>query len=774
MDPSALAPERLLVFEVRGAIAPFSAAIRRIPGLELIDEEELDEDVDDKSPVAYLLMPNVAALQQLESLWRRWQSNQLIQGETPWRDVFQLLRDLRPWGPADRVKEDDADELTADIEGRVDEETIRLELELIFRRSAQDAERSEAQVRAAITAQEGRIISRARLDEIAYHALLVDLPVRAVRQIIARSANGIAGVEAVMHIRPQSLANTTVVGDETDSAPAAQIDLGSPILALLDGVPVAAHALLNRHVIVDDQFGLEPSALVANRKHGTAMASLIVHGDRNLDGLPLPRQIHVVPVLGNEDRFPADRLIVDLIYLALQRMRNGPDATAPGILIVNLSLGNRRRQFHGLMSAWARLLDQLSSQFGVLFLVSAGNIGSSFEVPDFATRTAFEDAAHRTRADGVLRALGGIVADRRLLSPAETVNGITIGAYNDDAVDPAQRATAKANIDPYPQRGMSNPSSALGPGYARSVKPDILMPGAREHLRVISNNAHIIVQPAEAARSAGLRVAAPPTQGRENVDGFTNGTSAATALASRTCHRIHDALESAYGEAFTNLPHIQRAVLLKALLVHPAAWSEETVSFIKSVIGPVDGRQHVAQKDNVRRFLGFGIVDADDAVACAEDRATFWATGMLSSDQMRPVEVPIPQMMHGQARFHSLSATLAWFTPVASGRKSYRTCKLKIVEPDDLAHLAVTAQGIAQPDANQTNRGTVFTRRWAGTRAPLVGANAALTLTIQRDPDQGGAFDDPIPFGLAVTIAMPGMIGLYEEVRQRLQPQVRV
>ena len=38
-DPTALAPERLLVFEVRGSISAFAAAVGRIPVLELIDEE---------------------------------------------------------------------------------------------------------------------------------------------------------------------------------------------------------------------------------------------------------------------------------------------------------------------------------------------------------------------------------------------------------------------------------------------------------------------------------------------------------------------------------------------------------------------------------------------------------------------------------------------------------------------------------------------------------------------------------------------------------------
>src|SRR3569623_564764 len=53
-DPTALAPERLLVFEVRGSVANFARAVQAVPGLELIDEEELVSD-DDKAPVAYLM-----------------------------------------------------------------------------------------------------------------------------------------------------------------------------------------------------------------------------------------------------------------------------------------------------------------------------------------------------------------------------------------------------------------------------------------------------------------------------------------------------------------------------------------------------------------------------------------------------------------------------------------------------------------------------------------------------------------------------------------------
>jgi hypothetical protein len=520
-DPSGLAPERLLVFEVRGQIAPFAAAVRRVSGLELIDEEELSGDGEDKAPVAYLMVPDIRALREIESLWRRWQRDQLLQGETPWRDVFALLRDLRPWGPLDRVQPDEADILSEEIFERGESELISLEIELVYRANAQTGADREDEVRAAVVAREGRVVSRARIDDIAYHALLVELPVRAVREIIQRSQSGIAALEPVMHIRPQSIASTIDVGDisDTDSVDGAG-RLGEPILALLDGVPVAAHALLGAHLVVDDQFGLVPSTPVADRMHGTAMASLIVHGDRNRPEPPLARRIHVVPVMGAGDRFPSDRLIVDLIYMAALAMRGGAEPTAAGVLIVNVSLGNRRRQFHGQLSPWARLLDRLAYRFGLLFVVSAGNCIDAFGIPAYPNSTAFEDADAHHRATETLRALGEIIADRRLLSPAETVNGLTIGAYNSDSVSPTERSTARVNVDPYAELQMTNPSSALGPGFALSVKPDILLPGAREHLRFVRNQTHIEVKPATAARFAGLKVAAPPQGGRENVDGF--------------------------------------------------------------------------------------------------------------------------------------------------------------------------------------------------------------------------------------------------------------
>jgi len=763
------------VFEVRGSVGAFANAVRKVQGLELVDEQELEGDERDDRPVLYLAVPDARALHELESLWRRWANGgELGHGYTAWRDVFSLLRDLRVWGPQDRVLDDDIDILNEEIGAHTEDQFVRLELELVYRAQAESGAEQETVVRRIVGERSGRVVSSARIDTIAYHALLVDLPLSEARSVVARSPQGIANVEPVMFIRPQSTTTRIEVGDVSEGVAekGSRREPGQPILAVLDGVPVSAHPWLSRHLVVDDIFELEAKALVSQRVHGTAMASLIVHGDLNRLEPPLPRKVLVVPVLGEQDAFPPERLIVDLIYRAVVRMRHGSDAIAPAVLIVNVSLGNRRRSFQGPLSPWARLLDRLAYELGILFIVSAGNWSTAFPIAAFGANSEYEDATPERRATETVRALGAVAAHRRLLAPGETVNGLTIGSSNEDSVTSSERRMARVNVDPYGELKMANPSSALGPGFARSVKPEVLFAGGREHLRFTRSGGGLAMTPAQTGKAGGLAVAAPPRDGLENQRGYTGGTSAAAALASRTAHRIHDALEVAYGDAFLRLANHHRAVLLKALLAHPAIWPNSTADIIRATLGPADPRQHVRQKDNVRRFLGYGFVDPEDAVACADDRATFWAVGTLQAEKVATVSVPVPAAMGGRAQPHALAATLAWFAPTLQGRQSYRAVRLKVLKPGGLEALAV-APDKCQPDEHQANRGTLFKRCWTGTKAPAVGLNMSIELKVQREPDPGALIDEPVPYGLAVTLAMPGVVELYEQARQRLGIPIR-
>jgi hypothetical protein len=45
-----------------------------------------------------------------------------------------------------------------------------------------------------------------------------------------------------------------------------------------------------------------------------------------------------------------------------------------------------------------------------------------------------------------------------------------------------------------------------------------------------------------------------------------------------------------------------------------------------------------------------------------------------------------------------------------------------------------------------------------------------IPLRVQRDPDQAGVVDEPIEYGLAAMLTMPGEMGMCEEARPRIAP----
>ena len=320
-DPNSLAPERLLVFEVTGSVQNFATAgIEQIEGLEFAGEEELEADDLDDNPEFYLLVPQLAALREIVSLWERWvRTDAVPRNYGPWKALFQQLRDVRPSrGPADRVSAATREFLRLATAGAPDGELVRIEIELVFRASDEAAHKSETELTQRIVALGGLLIDRARHSAFAYHALLADVPVNEVRRIVDLDPASLAGADPVATIVPQSIGQSIEVADPVPGALArAMPGNGEPIAAVFDAVPLQGHAsLLAGRLALDDPSDLETLA-VGPRVHGTAMASLVLHGDLNETASPISRRVYFRPVMyapafGGE-MFAADKLVVDVI-----------------------------------------------------------------------------------------------------------------------------------------------------------------------------------------------------------------------------------------------------------------------------------------------------------------------------------------------------------------------------------------------------------------------------------------------------------------------------
>ena len=799
-DPAGIAPERALVLDVAGGIDDFHRATQRIDGFEYLADEEIELDADqdfaepdtrkgregkdraDKPVVGrlYLAMPGTRALQELLRLWDRYQSGeQAAHGFGPWFDLFNRLRQLRAWGPLDRAPDSTIFWLAGELEAQAD--PVQVEIELWSHQDAERRHRSASRFEQAVDTAEGRILSRASIPEIAYEAALVELPAAEVRRLANRDDSPIAICDAVMFIRPQSIAQFPIAvdalgaGGTVEPAPTAG---EPPIAALFDGVPVLGHRLLDGRVRFDDPDDLEAISAVAERRHGTEMASLILHGDRNVAGPSLQRPLYVRPVLyapggGVSERTQPNRLLIDTIYRAVLRMRTGDpegEAAAPGVFLVNLSLGDQNRPFTGPMSPWGRLLDHLADRFGILFLVSAGNVRDPLPVPAFSGLTDLEQASPGDRERAVFEALARQQSQRTLLSPAEALNVITVGAWHEDAVDAANYPSLV--FAPYEDDPGPNVTSALGLGHRKVIKPDIFMPGGRELFSPVTGGAGLRVRPAKPGRFFGLKAAIPDADGRLDQEGLTTGTSAATALATRDAHRLFDALmDEDNGAILSGAAPEYYGVMIKALLAHRAHWGAKG-SLLDELYGPKGQGKHVERKDNIARVLGYGRPLVEETMTCAANRAILVGYGSVAPDGSANLyRAPLPVSLERVTEPRSITMTLAWFSPVNARHRAYRRAKLEI-QPLDFGTNAGVSRVPEQPSDKSVPRGSLFHVRYQGNKAVSFVDDGHIQFRVYCR-EQAGPLDRAIRYGLAVTVEAGEGVPVYQEIRQRLGIQPR-
>ena len=293
-----LAPEQVIVLETVGSVEGFIVAVRNITGLEWlgeIEEEQIPPDEDffypDKDGVArkkmlrgqlFLVFSNQQALQQLLSLWDKWKTGQSMPfGLGKLGSVFSQLRDIRLWGVQDRLIETG---VLNDWRERVEhnEEVVPCEIELWFRGNPRYRRAARDRVTNLVNEMTGRILQEAIIEEIAYHAILVRLPVRVVQTLLEERGRDVALVqcEQVQFFRASGQMAGVMKEDarvidvgRIEPVPAT---IGNPVVALFDGLPLQNHHRLAGRLIVDDPDGYEARYPANERRHGTAMASLIL------------------------------------------------------------------------------------------------------------------------------------------------------------------------------------------------------------------------------------------------------------------------------------------------------------------------------------------------------------------------------------------------------------------------------------------------------------------------------------------------------------------
>ena len=804
-SPMGIEAEKTLVFDVVGSADTFYTAVKNLGSdvewifdmpetFDVSDdfyvlkenkktkERTRDENKNTIGGKVYCVLSNARAMEEMLSLWRKYSQDPntpFLGGKTGLRDVFDSLESMHFWGYKERVEETGILEIWQEELQDTTLSEVRCEFELFFRSDPQKRESNEQQLRKEITTLGGTVISSSVITHIAYHAVLATVPRDVAESIINGNRDvSIVTAEQIMFFRPVGQAVVIPKDNSFDGnfhIPSSEDIIDEPVIALFDGLPQENHPYLQGRLTVDDPDGYATNYVVESRKHGTSMASMIALGDLSKIVHTATRKIYVRPLMkpfqwGSDyiEQIPGDSLLVDKIHVAVRRLfEEEAGKVAPTVKVINLSIGLSYRHFDRLMSPFAKLLDWLSWKYKVLFVVSAGNHPDNMDTG--MTFSDFVAADIGLRDKAVIGHVNNESRNLRLLSPAESVNALTVGATFEDA---SAFTENKRHILPCSD-GLPSAISSVGMGMNNAVKPDILFAGGRSLVMECMHeglDGTIIGWTDSPTREPGTASAAPFVAGSAaSKVMYTFGTSNSAALVCHEASRCYDALLEVFGNAEQTVPDEHVALLIKAMLVHGAEWGALADKYAKVL--NLTKRQDRSKK--LHRFLGFGKPNIERAIECAKDRVTLVGYGDLKPGEALAYDLPLPFNFSSSKVCRRLTATLTYFPPFVLTRQKYRAAQLWYSIENGKEHLLDSRIDV---DWQAAVRGSVQHEIFENNDIVVWDETESLQVKVNCRSDADETFNGRVPYALMVSFEIKGAIDIdvYAKVAERVPTKVPI
>lgn len=804
-----LLPEMVLVFEIAGSIDEFFKAVERTPGLEYLLEFQSDflddgsgyylRDNDGKviekriEKRIFVSLTNKKGIDQLLLYWKAYKyGKNFVTGTTKFKHLFNQLIEIRPYSLFDRLRDTGFEKYLEDAK-QLNAVSIKFEIEFTFYETAELRNAVVDKMNSDLENVGGGIVKESVccIPEIKYFGIIAEAPIDAFQNLNVSSNYSFLQSHNVLFFKPVGQSVSKGIdrdGEDLSEQDRAHNEINNneePIVALLDGMPLENHSKLSGSLIVDDPDNFSNNYLAASRVHSTSMASLILHGDFD-NPSTIKSKLYVRPILqlisdgfgGFIESLPENLLIVDLVHRSIVRMFDGENPVAPSIKIINFSIGDEYRPFLNLISTWAKLLDYLSFKYKVLFIISAGNYSEDITLPYSSTQ--FEALTDSQRQTAFYNALFDDNFNRKILTPSESINALTVGGIHMD------------NSILTPRNGIFNPCSSndlpslfsrIGFGFNRSLKPEILFDGGR-CLYGIRNTkeGEITVRLINGFtnKGPGIKTAIPGQAGKLDSVGFSIGTSNSAALISNKACKLFEILEEISSFQSDNglpvIPNNFYAVLIKTLLVHYAD-TDNIKGKLSEIIQGMPAGDKIA-KEYVYQNVGYGLLDKTSFCVCNDKKVTVIGFGILVKDEGHVYKFPIPDSISGHKIKKSLKISMGWLSPINFNSGKYKMAQISFDNiKSTQSDLMLDRSGA---DYYISRRGTIQHDVLKNENADAYIQNSELVIKVNCMENACGLktryIKHQIEYGIAVTfeIDQTSEINIYEEVKARIRTKVKL
>ena len=519
----------------------------------------------------------------------------------------------------------------------------------------------------------------------------------------------------------------------------------APVVGLIDSGLLSGHPLLEAAVVeavaLHPEFGEQGED---EHGHGTLVAGLALYGNvlaaARAGEFDPEFWLASVRILDGNADVPEAVNWVKAISEAIEYL-----AESWQVRVINLSVGDSDNPFGGGKSSpLAAELDSLARRFGLVLVVSAGNLDESL--------------IDHERWPDYLQDRGATILD-----PAQASTPLTVGAIA--ASDGLSERSIGSTLDAIAVAESNGPApyTTQGPGVRNAIKPELVADGGNRRYDRVSESLQ---------RDPAIEVISTSGKYPDRLLEGAVGTSFAAPAVTNVAGRLT-----------TQYPNLS-ANAIRALMLQAAAHAPETKILF-------EGRYSNESEKRLHALCGFGGLSWERCAFSDDNRVVMIAEDAIRPEDFHVYRIPMTSAFTDVKGAHQVTIGLAFSPPVRHRRFDYLAFEMdfqlvRAIDFDELFELAAAdlespaGENLAdyepglRPTRTARSKGANQMARWVSSQRPREQFHDDWYLVVKSFDKWMPRESEPQPYALAVSVEAEESAELFVQLQAEVELELEV